>query len=502
MADSRPHTRRSQRWSTADWVALVAVTAGAGLLRLHRLTRPELQIFDERTYVKDACYYVAAAGRPPCFDREITTVHPPLGKWLIGWGIEAGDFAPLGWRIAAALAGTLTVALVYLLARRLLDSTLGAVVAAGLVAVDFLHLVMSRIGMLDIFVGAFGVAAFLFVVFDRDRIVEAGRAGSVRWWSRGGWRPWRIAAGVAAGLAAATKWAGLLVFVGVVVLTIAWEASARRKAAGGSRREAFNRAVSEEWGSVLVGLVLGAFVAYCATFIGRLEGSFLAWPWAEGSFYRALWDRQFYMYEFHRYLVTPNWAGSPAWSWPLVMRPIPYFLERLPGDQVRYVFGGGNPFVWWASILALAFVGVQWWRKRDANGPLGVIVAGFFLGYLPWFVLAYKRSAIFIYYMVPLVPFMCLALGYAAVRMWRRTAGRAVVTAFALAALGSLALAYPLLTAQPIAESAWHARMWVYDDCEQSYADPAVTDGAEGEPAPASTVTNGEAHALAAWCGL
>ena len=43
MADSRPPTRRSQHWSPADWVALVTVTAGAGLLRFYRLTQPDIQ---------------------------------------------------------------------------------------------------------------------------------------------------------------------------------------------------------------------------------------------------------------------------------------------------------------------------------------------------------------------------------------------------------------------------------------------------------------------------
>lgn len=135
-----------------DWFALAFVTAGAGLIRLYRLTQPSFQVFDERTYVKDACFYVHADGRPPCFDQEVTTVHPPLGKWLIGWGIEATDFSAIGWRIAAAIAGTLTVALLYLLARRLLRSTPGALLASGLLAIDFLHFVQSRVGMPDVFV--------------------------------------------------------------------------------------------------------------------------------------------------------------------------------------------------------------------------------------------------------------------------------------------------------------------------------------------------------------
>ena len=494
-------------WTRSDWLALIGVTGTAALLRLYRLTRPELQIFDGRTYVKDACFYVHAAGKPPCFDREITTMHPPLGKWLIGWGIEATDFSAIGWRIAAALAGIATVALLYLLARRLLRSTLGAVLASGLLAIDFMHFVHSRVGMLDVFVPLFGLAAFLALVYDRDATFDPDAHGARKRWSNAGWRPWRVAAGAAAGLAAATKWSGLLVLATVVLLTVVWETRARVPASAGrgSRRAAFNRALAEESGSILVGLVLVPLVVYSLTFVGRLDGSYLAWPWAHGSFYRALWDRQFYMYDFHSFLALENWAQSPVWSWPFVTRPIPYLFERLPGHNVRYVAGGADPLVWWSSLVALAGVAAAWWRRRDPRGPEGVILAGFVFGYFPWFVLANNRPDVFIYYMLPVVPFMCLALAYVGVRIWATTAGRVGVVAFAAVAAGMFFLEYPLLTARPLTEAAWHARMWVYDDCAAFLDEIAVPPPELGELGidTSEKLSNREAGTPApAWCGL
>jgi dolichyl-phosphate-mannose--protein O-mannosyl transferase len=467
----------------------VGTTAGAAVLRLYRLTSPGVEVFDERTYVKDACFYVHAAPRPPCFDREITTVHPPFGKWLIGWGIDLTDFSAVGWRIAAAIAGIVTVALLYLLARRLLGSTFGAAIASGLLAIDFMHFVHSRVGMLDVFVPLFGVAAFLFIVYDRE-------------WSRPGWRPWRMAAGVACGLAAATKWSGLLVLATVVLLTVVWEVAAR---AGVSRRAAFNRALAEEGGSIAVCLLLVPVIVYSLTFVGRLEGSYLAWPWAHGSFYRALWDRQFYMYEFHRFLAIENWAQSPVWSWPFVTRPIPYLFEELPGGYVRYLVGGANPVVWWTSLLALAYTGAQWARRRVPSGPEGVIVAGFVVGYFPWFVLSYNRPDVFIYYMLPVVPFMCLALAYTGLRLWRSLVGRGAIVVFAAAAVGLFVLEYPLLTARPLEESSFHARMWIYDDCERFF-EATATIPRELDGLIADTdeeLSNREAGTPApAWCAL
>ena len=44
---------------------------------------------------------------------------------------------------------------------------LAAALASGLLAVDLLHFVQSRVSMLDIFVPMFGVAGFLFLTYDR-----------------------------------------------------------------------------------------------------------------------------------------------------------------------------------------------------------------------------------------------------------------------------------------------------------------------------------------------
>ncbi len=120
-----------------------------------------------------------------------------------------------GWRVASAIAGTLTILLLYLLARKILRSTLGASLASGLFAVDLLAFVQSRVSMLDVFVPLFGVATFLFLAYDRDRLAADSRHAR--------WRPWRLAAGIAAGAASATKWSGVLFLIAAIVITVVWE---------------------------------------------------------------------------------------------------------------------------------------------------------------------------------------------------------------------------------------------------------------------------------------
>ena len=92
----------------------------AAALRIVSLGRPVELVFDEIFYARDACWYVIGTESVCGITDLASRAHPPMGKWLIGSGIAAFGYEPFGWRIAAAVAGTIGVALLYLLAWRLL----------------------------------------------------------------------------------------------------------------------------------------------------------------------------------------------------------------------------------------------------------------------------------------------------------------------------------------------------------------------------------------------
>ena len=85
---------------------VAAVGLGALLLRLPGLGQPRVFVFDELYYAPDAADLLrwgAEHGQP---------AHPQLGKWLIAAGIRVFGFDPVGWRVAAAVAGAVVCALV------------------------------------------------------------------------------------------------------------------------------------------------------------------------------------------------------------------------------------------------------------------------------------------------------------------------------------------------------------------------------------------------------
>ena len=429
--------------------ALLIVTAVAAGLRLFRLGHPGRLIFDEIYYARDACWYVKAAASLCGTAAERTTVHPPLGKWLLGAGIELFGYDPFGRRVAAVVAGVATVALTYILGRRLLRSTLGASVAAGLLALDPLHLVQSRVAMLDVFVTAFGVGAFLFLVIDHQN-------------ERPGPRPWLAAAGVASGAALATKWSGALVVAAAPAMVLVWDMGAARR-----RGETATAGLVRSLPLIGLWLVVLPAIVYAACYAGRLDGELLVAPWKQGAWLRELIDRQVYMYDYHSSLRETHAYQSPPWSWPLLRRPVSYYFQITGSGDYEEVLATGSPLVWWSSLVALAALALSWFMSRDPRRAEGTILACFLWSYAPWLLLAGDRSAVFLFYLLPAVPFMCLALALIAVRLSRSAGGTAAVGAFFVGAALLFAFYWPLLTGAALPYKSWRQRIWKFDACTQ-----------------------------------
>src|SRR5215203_2908685 len=199
------------RWRAA--VIPLALIVLALALSLPRLTTPAVYVFDELYYAYTAGKYVAgdeaySTAIPPRDDPAIEWTHPPLAKLLIAGGILVAGDNPLGWRIASVLIGVAGVVIAYILALRLTGSCVTSGVAAGLLLMDGLYLIESRIGMSNLFVLVFANGAL--VAFSRVLTVAPERVG-----------PPLLATGMFIGLGIATKWSGIAL-AGLIGLVLCW----------------------------------------------------------------------------------------------------------------------------------------------------------------------------------------------------------------------------------------------------------------------------------------
>jgi dolichyl-phosphate-mannose-protein mannosyltransferase len=434
----------------ARLACLLAVLALAAFVRLDALGRPSTFVADEGFYARDACVYAGKSAHVCGISAEQTPEHPPLGKWLIALGIRVFGFDPSGWRTASALAGIATVGLLFWLGLRLLGSTMAATLAAGLLAVEPLHVVQSRVATLDVFVTMFGVAAVLFCVLDRD-------AASARLLP-----PWRLAAGAAAGAAVASKWSGVFALALVIGLTLLAE----------------RRRLGPALPSLALCLGLVPLTVYCASYAGRLHGTLLAAPWSHRSLVRAFVHRTDTMWHDQTGGFGTSSYQSPPWSWPLLQRPVVHYASVANG-QIREILAVGSPLVWWIGFAAAVAAGVSAIRRRDWDGGELVIAAAVAVTFLPWLLLGLGRSFVFLYYMTPVVPFLCLAAAWAVAVAARRF--RWAAPALAVASVLLLAWWWPVLTASPVSFGGWRQRV-VFHDCRADRQPPLLPADHGGQP--------------------
>lgn len=460
-------------WTRLDTALLVAVTGVAAALRLWGLGSPAELVFDEIFYAQNACLLVAAP--EVCGIAEpLSNAHPPLGQSLIATGITLVGYGPFGWRVASAMAGTATVALTYVLARVVLReatpraAAIGATIGAGLLAVDVLHLVQSRVAMLDVFLAFFVVAAFLATALDLLEAPRPGRGSIGQWFWR---RRWRLVAGIAIGGAVSVKWSGAYSALGVIGLVVAWEILARRREASGALvgwGQAFGRAFRAEGLRTVVLLGVVPLLIYLVNYVGVADGTVLTLPWREGSWWRDVAEHQVAMARFHAGLEGHHPYESPAWSWFLLKRPVAFFFEG--GGAYRHILALGSPVAWWPALAVFGWLVVSWVRGSRGLGPAVVLVGGL-SAYLPWLLLGFARSQIFVWYVLPALPFIYIAVGVAAVR-WRGWARGALGLGLAVA-LGAAIFFWPVATAAPMSPDDWRLRMW-FADCDRPGAETLI----------------------------
>jgi dolichyl-phosphate-mannose--protein O-mannosyl transferase len=119
-------------------------------------------------------------------------------------------------------------------------------------------------------------------------------------------------------------------------------------------------------------------------------------------------------------------------------------------------------------------VGVRWVRSgRSLAQPEVVLVAAALSTYLPWLILSGSRSQVFIWYLLPTIPFLYASLGLLAARAWSSLTGLIGIGLAGVAVTASFAFFFPVLTAGSLTPDGWRARIW-FSDCGRSGA-PTLT---------------------------
>ena len=403
-------------------LAPISIIIGFALtLRLWRLNLPKGYIFDEVYYAKNAASLITDGVELNEQGKSEVVVHPPLGKWFIGIGIKLFGNNEFGWRVIAALVGSASVLLIYLIVQRLFNSLFLSNIAAALFALDGLHLVMSRVALLDIFLMFFILLAFYLIL--RNDL----------WLS-----------GVVIGLAAATKWSAVFVIPFLILLTVN---------IGGAN--------FATWGKRFSQFVLTPMGIYLLSWSGWIISS-KGWARDSGSnLFSSLWNYHVEIMNFHRGLTEQHTYAANPWSWLVLGRPTSFYYEtpKNCGAQScsQEILAIGTPILWWAGIFAIAITVGLFIANKDRVSAF--ILAGIAGTYLPWFFIQNRTT--FYFYAIAIFPFIVLSLINVFNWALNNQINRKLIYGFVITVGINFIYFLPIFIGINIPYVDWLARMWL-----------------------------------------
>lgn len=437
----------------------IALYVVAQIFFLINVKYPEKHSFDEFHYVPAAKTFLK-------MEPNQNSEHPPLGKWLIAGSMKLFGDNSFGWRFMSTVFGALTLVGVFLLGIALFNDIPMALGAAAITFVNHLLFVQARIGMLDTFAEAFlvfALAGFAWAWSTKRKPREVKRA--------------LLFCGAFMGLSIACKWSSVPALAAcifaVFILRIfqSWTFSYSRESSWKNKFSDF-----EDWYSpqllkdvpntfLLLALVVVPFCTYFITFLPYLllhrNPPYTIWDLFKLQKEMVV-RMQSPMLDVSGKAVDTHPYMSRWWSWPLMLRPIWYSFDPIPGqnDQYRGVILLGNPLVMWGGLAALFACAWAWIVKRSREAFL---ITFFFCAlYFCWAVV--PRKVFFYYYYYPSGVLLSFALAY--VFGWFEKRGTFKDKThwprwgFTFAAFCLFLYFLPVLAALPISLSSFRRWMW------------------------------------------
>lgn len=385
--------------------------------------QPHQTVFDEVHFGKFVSGYLAG--------EYFFDIHPPLGKLFFMGIAQLGGFGPefafdnigtvfpnnhyMALRFLPMLAGALLPLVIFSIARQWGFSLAASFLAGILTALDGALITQSRFILLDAFLLLSGFSAFLFYL----KFLEDVKRNPLRY--RYLWL-----AGMVGALAGSIKWTGFS-FLGLIIFLELW-------------RHRFWLRNVKKFLIYISSLALVPLLIYFAVFAIHFQllpksgpGDAFMSPGFQktltGNRHQAdlnikpvgllkkFTELNHQMYSANQRLTATHPYGSQWYTWPLLAKPIYFWnkTEPLPSGETaeRKIYLLGNPLVWWASTVAMLFLGLNFlinvFKKKKSDWPVYWILGAYFLNLLPFIGV---HRVMFLYHYFTALLFAVLGLSY------------------------------------------------------------------------------------------
>jgi dolichyl-phosphate-mannose-protein mannosyltransferase len=371
------------------------------------------------------------------------TTHPPLGKWLISFGIDAFGMTPTGWRFAGVLSSALTVGALAWAGWLFAGSLTAMLVTGALGLFEFSRFTIGRYATIDSFLGLF----LLLCVCCLWR--QFGLRRHDDW--RDGWTlsPDLVAAGVFLGAAIAVKWSALYGGIGVFLFFLFSAGSGLLR--DGARR--WRRLGPRVLGAA-VAFGLAPLIVYIYSYTPFLRSLDHAPTLLSVDGLREILKSQRDILDYHAKLTSTHPFSSPFWTWPLNLKPLWIFTgETQPRTAISIL---GNPLIWWGGLVALLIA--VWQNLRRVRADELLLFGAIASLYLPW---ALVERATFNYHYYPAALVLIVLLGKRLVE-WSGHARLRQLPGIAVLLAGLLFVwFYPTISGHPAPDAWFKSLRWL-----------------------------------------
>ena len=430
--------------SSKRWVAVILlISIGLRFIGLNQINGP---VFDEVFYPQYGLLYLQG--------EDFFYAHPPLANYLYAFAIWAysllpwvniesyqtiglSSIEPISYRWINALLGSLLCLIIYGICFLLTKNRMFAILTSILVAIEGSLIVDSRIALANTFLLTFGFTGLYFLL---------------RFYAnQGGWYN-LIVSGVFMAMAVSVKWSGLGFLLGAVCFALL---TINKQETGYKKLTLSN--------SIYYGLII--LITYVAIF---LPDTYLNPSYG-------FFEKHQQILSYHQTMVTGNEHPycSKWYTWPTMFRPIGYFFESTPINNVNmtsyfkalHLFP--NPFIYWFSSLSIILMMIQFAINPLINSIQnqkelmlkGFICFGYLANFLPW---AFVERCLFLYHYQTASIFSFLALAWYLSQLLnsKKLQYRSIFVLTAIVILVSFLYWLPLQMGFLMPDYEFYRRMW------------------------------------------
>lgn len=415
-------------------IPITAVNENAKVLIDEQDIVPEEYSYMNSSYF-DEIYFPRAAyeimNKLPLFEY----VHPPLGKLIMSIPMYFLGVNPFAYRLMGNIAGILMILVIYCISKELFKKPKYALFAAGIMALDGMHFVQTRIGTVDSFLVLFCLSSFLFFIkyLKLPKEEEFKKKAILL-----------LISGTFWGMAMSVKWTASFVGLGMGIVYFIDHIK--------NKKLSIKLLLVSILSFVIIPIIIYV-VSYIPVMADQNENI---------TDIKTFFEYQKKMYKYHSELKAEHPFTSKWYTWPILQKPMWYYVSYHDSGKYGTISCMGNPAIWWLSIITAIFTFIYSVIKKDKEGLILILMIA-----CTWLPYAFIGRIMFIYHYFITLPFMMLTIVFAFNKIieWKEKF-TFLIPVFLLIFLGMFIYFYPVYSGMPvkieyIENTKWFSS-WIY----------------------------------------